>query len=84
MHLGIMMTSGLGKSDIENRAMIRGLFREMIDRVYAYHVTTQGENHDNVHLCRDGYYYEPSVAERVKLLLRYCWRASAEQGGIVI
>lgn len=40
MHLGGMMTSGLGKSDIENRAMIRGLFREMIDRVYAYHVTT--------------------------------------------
>lgn len=64
-HLGGMMTSGLGKSDIENRAMIRGLFREMINRVYAHYVSTWGEDHENVRLCRDGYYYEPSVAERV-------------------
>lgn len=32
-HVGGMMTSGLGKSDIENRAIIRGLFVEFIDRI---------------------------------------------------
>jgi hypothetical protein len=64
-HLGGMMTSGLGKSDIENRAMIRGLFREIIDRVYAHYVSTWGAGHENTRLCRDGYYYEPSMAEAV-------------------
>jgi len=64
-HLGGMMTSGLGKSDIENRAMIRGIFREMIGRIYNHYVSTWGADHENVSLCRDGYYYEPSVAEDV-------------------
>ena len=64
-HLGGMMTSGLGKSDIENRAMICGLFREMIDRVHTRYVNRWGHAHENVRLCRDGYYYEPSVAEAV-------------------
>ena len=64
-HLGGMMTSGLGKSDIENRAMIRGLFREMIERIHNHYVSAWGTDHENVTLCRDGYYYEPSVAEGV-------------------
>ena len=64
-HLGGMMASGLGKSDIENRAMIGGLFKEMIDRVYEHYVSTYGKDSENVRLCRDGYYYEPSVAEAV-------------------
>lgn len=64
-HLGGMMTSGLGKSDVENRAMIGGLFRDMINRVRAHYVTTWGADHQNTQLCRDGYYYEPSVAESV-------------------
>ena len=64
-HLGGMMTSGLGKSDIEKRAMIGGLFQEMVKRVYTHYVTTYGKDHENVRLCREGYYYEPSVAESV-------------------
>ena len=64
-HVGGMMTSGLGKSDIENRAMIGGVFREFVLRVYQYYVNTYGAEHENVSLCRDGYYYEPSVAEYV-------------------
>src|SRR5215831_6918103 len=64
-HIGGMSTSGLGKSDIETREAIGGLFREFVDRVYRYYVTTYGANHENVKLCHDGYYYEPSVAERV-------------------
>ena len=64
-HIGGMMTSGLGKSDIENRAMIGGLFKELINRVLTHYVKTYGKDHENVKLCRDGYYYEPSVAESV-------------------
>ena len=64
-HIGGMMTSGLGKSDIEDRAMIGGLFKEYVDRVYAYYVKTYGKNHENVKLCHNGYYFEPSVAELI-------------------
>jgi len=64
-HVGGMMTSGLGKSDIENRAMIGGIFKEFVDRVYTHYVKTYGRKHENVRKCRDGYYYEPSVAEAV-------------------
>lgn len=64
-HLGGMMTSGLGKSDIEKREMIQGIFKEFIDRIHNSYVTTWGADHENVKLCRDGYYYEPSVAENV-------------------
>ena len=64
-HIGGMMASGLGKSDIESRAMIQGIFREFVDRVYAHYVDTYGKDHENVALCRDGYYFEPSVAESI-------------------
>lgn len=64
-HVGGMMTSGLGKSDIEHRAMIGGLFREFVERVYTHYVGVYGHRHEHVVKCRDGYYYEPSVAEEV-------------------
>ena len=64
-HLGGMMASGLGKSDIENRAMIAGVFQEYIGRVDDHYISTYGRDHKNTKLCRDGYYYEPSVAEAV-------------------
>lgn len=64
-HIGGMTTSGLGKSDIENRDLIGGLFREFTQRVRQHYVETCGPDSDNVRLCRDGYYFEPSVAEAV-------------------
>ncbi len=64
-HIGGMTTSGLGKSDIENRAMIGGLFKEFVQRVHAHYVKTYGADSENVKLCHDGYYFEPSVAEAV-------------------
>lgn len=64
-HVGGMMTSGLGKSDIENRAMIGGLFKEFIAGVYQHYLTTCGPDHENIALCRDGYFSEPTVAEAV-------------------
>ena len=64
-HIGGMMTGGLGKSDIENREMIGGIFKEYVRRIYAYYVETYGEHHENVKLCHNGYYFEPSVAELI-------------------
>ncbi|MEX2579314.1 MAG: FAD-dependent oxidoreductase [Verrucomicrobiales bacterium] len=64
-HVGGMSTSGLGKSDIENRAMIGGIFQEFVAKILDHYVITYGPEHENVGLCRDGYYYEPSVAEAV-------------------
>ncbi|MEO7650763.1 MAG: FAD-dependent oxidoreductase, partial [Bryobacteraceae bacterium] len=64
-HLGGMSASGLGKSDIETREAIGGLFREFVDRVKEYYVELYGAGSENVKLSRDGYYYEPSVAEKV-------------------
>lgn len=63
--IGGMSASGLGASDIENRAMIQGFFREFVDRVKAHYVGVYGEKSEAVKLCKDGYWYEPSVAEKV-------------------
>lgn len=64
-HIGGMITSGLGKSDVENRAMIQGLFVEFVERVKTHYIELYGADSENVKLCRDGYYFEPSVAEYI-------------------
>lgn len=64
-HLGGMTTSGLGKSDIETREAIGGLFVEFTRQVRDYYVEMYGPSSENVKLARDGYYYEPSVAQKV-------------------
>jgi hypothetical protein len=64
-HVGGMTTSGLGKSDIENRALIGGLFKEFVAGVKADYVSTYGADHPAVAACHDGYLAEPAVAERV-------------------
>jgi hypothetical protein len=65
--IGGMMTSGLGKSDIEKRAMIQGLFAEFVGRVRRFYLGRYGESSKDYELCKDGYYYEPSVAEKILL-----------------
>ncbi len=64
-HVGGMTTSGLGKSDIENREKIGGIFKEFIAGVQQHYVTTYGADDENTKLCHDGYYAEPHVAEAV-------------------
>ncbi|EPR65555.1 FAD-dependent oxidoreductase [Cyclobacterium qasimii] len=64
-HLGGMTTSGLGKSDIENKEAIAGLFKEFTEKVLQYYTEKYGDNSKEVLLCKEGYYYEPSVAELV-------------------
>ena len=64
-HLGGMTSSGLGKSDVETRAAIGGLFKEFVGRVRDHYIETYGPQSENVKLSRDGYYFEPHVAEKV-------------------
>jgi hypothetical protein len=64
-HLGGMSASGLGKSDIENREAIGGLFREFVKRVHEHYIAKYGAGSENEKMCRGGYYFEPSVAEHV-------------------
>ncbi len=66
-HVGGMTTSGLGKSDIEHREMIQGLFKEFVEGVRVYYLEEYGNDSEAYSLCKDGYYYEPSVAEKVFL-----------------
>jgi hypothetical protein len=64
-HIGGMTTSGLGKSDIETREAIGGLFREFTGKVLRHYVDRYGADSENVKLCKQGFYYEPSVAQSI-------------------
>ncbi len=64
-HIGGMTTSGLGKSDVENKDTIAGIFKEFTQRVLKYYIENYGKDSENVKLCKEGYYYEPSVAEYI-------------------
>jgi hypothetical protein len=64
-HVGGMSASGLGKSDVVTRGAIGGLFGEFVGRVREHYVGEYGADSDAVRLCRDGYFYEPSVAESI-------------------
>lgn len=64
-HIGGMTTSGLGKSDIENRAMIGGIFKEFVRGVHGHYLAAYGPEHEFTKLSHEGYYAEPHVAEKV-------------------
>lgn len=64
-HIGGMMTSGLGRTDIGPRYTIAGQFREFIDGVYGYYVEKYGADSQQVKDSSGGYYFEPSVAEKI-------------------
>lgn len=64
-HLGGMSSSGLGKSDVEKPHLIGGLFEEFTKRMRQYYLDTFGEESEDFELCKNGYYFEPSAAERI-------------------
>ncbi len=64
-HIGGLSTSGLGKSDIENKEAIAGLFKEFTQKVHTYYKNKYGLGSMDEVLCKEGYFYEPSVAELV-------------------
>jgi FAD dependent oxidoreductase len=66
-HIGGLPANGLGATDIETRGVTGGLFLEFINRIYRYYLNSYGANSPQVKAGRDGYHFEPSVAERVFL-----------------
>ena len=67
-HIGGILANGLTNSDILNTRSVGGLFYEFTRRVLRYYQThdaTSGDRATNVKLCHDGYWFEPSVAERL-------------------
>jgi hypothetical protein len=64
-HAGGMAASGLCTTDAVRRKMFGGFVIEFTSRVRAYYAKTLGENSPEWKLIHDGWYYEPSVAERV-------------------
>jgi hypothetical protein len=70
-HIGGMSASGLGKSDValiqssHGKSVIGALFMEFGNRIYKYYQSQYEAGSEDLKLCRDGYYYEPSVAEKI-------------------
>ncbi len=64
-HLGGLMTSGLGATDIRPNESVGGIFRRFVGLVREHYAATYGEDSEQVRVCNDGYRFEPSVAERL-------------------
>ena len=64
-HPGGMMASGLSTTDAVRREMFGGLVIEFINGVREEYRQTIGENSEEWRRIQDGWFYEPSVAERV-------------------
>jgi hypothetical protein len=66
-HIGGIVSNGLTNADIGKRQAVGGLFYEFTRRVLA-HYTKQDEGNPeqpNVKLCKDGYWYEANLAEKI-------------------
>lgn len=66
-HVGGLPANGLGATDITTRGATQGLFLEFVHRIKKFYVDTYGPDSDQVSACRNGYYFESSVAEKVLL-----------------
>jgi len=64
-HAGGMTASGLSTTDAVRPALFGGLLIEFIEAVREEYRRTLGENSPDWPLTKDGWFYEPSVAERV-------------------
>lgn len=65
VNAGGMTASGLCTTDAVRPEMFGGLVTEFVGRVRERHRRTLGENSPDYALTRDGWFYEPSVAEQV-------------------
>ena len=77
-HLGGLITSGLGRTDIGVRTSIGGLFRRLVNQLHAHYVDQYGAESVQAKECGDGYELEPHVAEA------HIERLITEQPGITV
>jgi len=64
-HLGGMTAGGLGATDVGNRGAIGGMAREFYQRVHDFYLRRYGPDSEQVKDCRDGFRFEPHVAEMI-------------------
>jgi hypothetical protein len=66
-HIGGIVSNGLTNADIGQQQAVGGLFYEFTRRVVKYYQDLDRDRPGapNVKLCRNGYFYEASVAERL-------------------
>lgn len=64
-HVGGMMTSGLGRTDIQSLQASGGIFREFAEEVLRYYTERFGSGSEQVEACRNGLFFEPHVAMTV-------------------
>ena len=66
-HIGGIVSNGLTNADIGKRQAVGGLFYEYTRRVVRHYQQQDHGNpaQPNVKLCRDGYWYEASAAEKI-------------------
>lgn len=70
-HIGGMTASGLGKSDValiqssHGHSVVGGIFKEFTQRIYEYYRNQFEPDSEDLKLCRQGLYYEPSIAEKI-------------------
>lgn len=63
-HIGGLPANGLGATDIATRGATGGLFLEFVRRNAKHYRETYGTDSPQYRICRDGYHFEPSVAEQ--------------------
>ena len=68
-HIGGLPANGLGATDIDTRGATTGLFLDFVQRIKSHYVKMYGERSQQVKDSRDGYHFEPSVAEKVFLAM---------------
>lgn len=97
-HIGGIVSNGLTNADIGKRQAVGGLFYEFTRRIVRYYEDFDRGNpaRPNVKLCRDGYWYEASAAERIfremldgeggriHLLLRHELTEAVVEGGRLV
>ncbi len=64
-HIGGLMTSGLGRTDIDWPEASGAIYREFLHKVLAHYTDRYGAGSRQVEDCRGGMFFEPSVASQL-------------------
>lgn len=64
-HIGGLPANGLGATDLITREATGGLFLEFVTGIKQYYIKKYGEQSQQVKLSKNGYHFEPSVAELI-------------------
>lgn len=64
-HIGGLPANGLGATDIKTKGAAGGLFKKFIKKIESYYSDTYGKLSSQHRAAKNGYHFEPSVAEMI-------------------